>query len=64
MNNNVMPAKINKLNVIKADWSKFKTSIKINNNILLDVDTVTETITNIIINAAEQNILRLKTNIK
>ena len=61
---NLIPAKINKFNTKKADWDTFRQLIIINLNELSDVNTATDIITKCIIEAAEQAIPRVKTNLQ
>ena len=64
LGNNIIPAKLNKFSIKKADWTNFKQLTMTNVQELPDIDTATDHITDSIINAAEQSIPRVKTNLQ
>ena len=62
--NNVIPAKIEKFNINKANWTDFQKLTLIDTQEIENIEIATEHITNKIIAAAELSIPRVKSNIR
>ena len=62
--NNTITTKVNKFNIKKANWVKYKELTEINIQQLPNANNTTEILTKHIIAAAEQSIPRVNTNLK
>ena len=63
-NNDILPLKVNKFNIEKADWTQYEQLTNIYINQLPDVERATDIITEILIGAAELSIPRVKRSVE